>query len=69
MNIELSELFTSNILLYETESLDSYEGNLNGEKILVKLNDFPDEVMYTIFFKNDELHLDDLPDGWKIIYR
>ncbi len=43
-----------------------YEAAFNGEKLLIRLNDFPDEQLYTLLVNNEEfISFDDWPDQWK----
>ena len=36
--------------------------------IIMSLNDWPDELMYTLYYKEQCISFDDLPIKWKIIY-
>lgn len=38
----------------------------NGKSFKLKMNDFPDEVMFTVSFENESIDIDDLPKKWKI---
>jgi hypothetical protein len=47
---------------------DFFINHLNGNSIRIRMNDFPDEIMYSIFYKDETLDLDDLPDNWILQY-
>ena len=43
-----------------------YRGEINGDKLLVRLNDFPDQNLYTLFVNEEEItSFDDWPKQWK----
>lgn len=68
MEIKLDDLLKENIQLHEEISKDAYVGNYKGNPVKVLLNDFPDEIMYSIFYEDERLDLDELPENWKINY-
>jgi hypothetical protein len=35
----------------------------------LRMNDFPDEHMWTLFYKGDSIDFDDTPKSWNITYR
>lgn len=39
---------------------------VEGELCQLTMNDYPDEPMYTLKWKDSTLDMDDLPDGWTI---
>jgi len=39
---------------------------IDGEKYSLRMNDFPDEPLYTIFNQEDIINIDDAPMGWII---
>ena len=42
-----------------------YEVEFNGEKLVIRLNDFPDENLYTLIVNNVEVaSFDDWPEQW-----
>lgn len=42
-----------------------YKATYNGRALLLRLNDFPEENLYTLVLEGEEkLHLDDFPDKW-----
>jgi hypothetical protein len=43
-----------------------YISEINGIKGELRLNDFPEEALYTLFFEDIEWDFDDLPENWKI---
>lgn len=43
----------------------SYEADFNGERMVIRLNDFPDESLYTLLVDNEAVaHFDDWPEQW-----
>jgi hypothetical protein len=43
-----------------------YEAVYKGEIIKMRLNDFPDEIAFTLFFGGQEIDLEDIPKTWHI---
>jgi hypothetical protein len=41
-----------------------YVATLNGNVFKLRMNDFPDEPLYTVTFGNEKIDLDDTPDSW-----
>jgi len=42
-----------------------YKANLNGDKLVIRINDFPDENLYTLIVNGEELtDFDDWPRQW-----
>ena len=35
----------------------------------LRMNDFPDEPLWTLFYKGDSIDFDDTPSVWSITYR
>ncbi len=43
-----------------------YEAEINGDKLVVRLNDFPDESLYTLLVNDEEAaKFDDWPSQWQ----
>ena len=43
-----------------------YEAEFNGDKLVVRLNDFPDQSLYTLMVNEKEVtSFDDWPEQWK----
>jgi hypothetical protein len=43
-----------------------YETQINGDKLVIRLNDFPDETLYTLLVNEEEItSFDDWPKQWK----
>ena len=51
----------------ETDDVDfPYEALVNGELWKLRINDFPEEPLFTLFIGEKEIgHLDDWPPYWK----
>ena len=42
-----------------------YEAEFNREKLVIRLNDFPDESLYTLIVNDEEVaSFDDWPEPW-----
>lgn len=42
-----------------------YKGELDGEKLVIRVNDFPDENLYTLLVNDVEVaNFDDWPKQW-----
>ncbi|HEX5732078.1 MAG TPA: hypothetical protein VF131_04505 [Blastocatellia bacterium] len=42
-----------------------YEAKINGDQLVVRLNDFPDESLYTLIVNDKEVaSFDDWPEQW-----
>lgn len=39
------------------------------EDCFLRMNDFPEEPLWTLFFKGEQIDFDDKPIFWKIKYR
>ena len=61
------EVFHRRISWKETEDVDfPYEADVEGAHWKLRLNDFPDEPMFTLFIDDAEFgHFDDWPPSWK----
>ena len=58
--------FSVEIQWTETSDVDfPYQATIAGQNARVRINDFPDEVMYTLFVGNNELQsFNDWPENW-----
>lgn len=41
----------------------------NADECWLQMNDFPDEPLWTLFFKGEEKNIEDTPILWKVNYR
>lgn len=39
------------------------------EECYLRMNNFPEEPLWTLFYKNDSIDFDDTPILWKVTYR
>jgi hypothetical protein len=63
----LKNLKNANILWTEAKDSDAmYEAVFKGEPVKLRLNDFPDEVAYTLFARDEEFDLEERPKGWHL---
>ena len=61
------DLQNANILWTEAKQGDAmYEAVYRGEPVKLRLNDFPDEVAYTLFIRGQEIDLEESPEGWRL---
>jgi hypothetical protein len=64
---DLKALFSKEIIWKAiTDNGVDFEAEIDGFKCGLRINDFPDEPHYTIFFKGMQLDFDDAPKIWKI---
>lgn len=61
------QIFERRIQWQESEDADyPYETEIDGARWRLRLNDFPDEPLFTLFIGDTEWgHFDDLPPGWQ----
>lgn len=43
-----------------------WEARIAEKTLTMKMNDFPDEPLYTVTFAGQSMYLDDAPPGWSI---
>ena len=41
-----------------------FHATVDGELCLLRMNDYPEEPLYTVLWRELELDLDDKPGGW-----
>jgi len=44
----------------------TFEAVFKGEPAILRLNDFPDEVAFTLLVRGDEIDLEERPKGWHL---
>ncbi|HEX4085585.1 MAG TPA: hypothetical protein VHY22_11785 [Chthoniobacteraceae bacterium] len=65
----LKNLQNANILWTEAKDSDAmYEAVFDGEPVKLRLNDFPDEIAYTLFVRDEEFDLEERPKGWHLAH-
>ncbi len=59
--------FTREISWLETDDAEfPYEANMNTEHLKIRVNDFPEEPLYTLFINETPgVDFDDWPDLWR----
>jgi hypothetical protein len=63
-------VFSSPVVLIETETHGQYVGVFEGNEVLVKTNiDYPNNTKYSVYFLSACIGLDELPTCWAIDYR
>jgi hypothetical protein len=64
---ELKELFKKKIIWQEVEPGGvEFTAEVGGTKCELRMNDFPDEPLYTIKYKGKQMDFDDATDIWEI---
>jgi hypothetical protein len=63
-----SEVCNKPILWQETEDPDfPYDAVVDGDRWRLRINDFPEEPLFTLFINDEEWgHFDDLPPLWTV---
>lgn len=65
--MELNELINTDIRWNAScYSTYHFESKFKGESCYLRMNDFPDEPLYTLFYKGESVDIDDSPSGWTI---
>ena len=60
-------IFSSPVVLFETETHGQYVGVFEGNEVFVKSNtDYPNNTRYSVHFLNTCVGLDELPECWEI---
>lgn len=55
---------------YEQDSIRFYISDQYPKEVCkLRMNDFPDEPMWTLFYSGESIDFDDEPKTWKIHYR
>ena len=49
-----------------SDSPPVFETQFQNKSIRLRLNDFPEEVLCTLFVDDDEVDLDDFPSNWTL---
>ena len=64
--MNINQYFFKNILWVKKKNTVFYEAEVEGKQIYLRLNDFPEEPMYTLIVDKEKKDLDDLPSCWKL---
>ena len=48
---------------------DFYNPDFSTDECYLRMNNFPDEPLWTLFYKGDSLDFDNTPVNWDILYR
>ena len=68
MKINIKNIFKQKIIWKLKEKNDLlFEVDINGELFFLKINDFPEESMYTVTNNYESIDFDDKPECWEII--
>jgi hypothetical protein len=67
MTCDISNAFKQNLLWLKTENVDfPYETSINKQLWKIRLNDFPEEPLYTLFIEGYPVFdFDEWPDNWQ----
>ena len=67
--IKIEELLKNKIIWKKGENRNVfYKSTFNGSLCVLQMNDFPDEPLYTLFWNDEVLDIEDKSDLWEIIY-
>ena len=64
----LRELLEAKITWLPSDDPCVFDALFNGEPIRLRMNDFPDYPLWTVFFLNQEVDIDDRPKSWRVVY-
>lgn len=53
-------------IIWQKSSPVSWVAKIDGVECEIRMNDFPDEPLYTLSFQGQSLDIDDVPTKWKI---
>lgn len=61
------QVFHADVLWADTDDVDyPYAAAVGASQWRLRINDFPEEPLYTLFIDDKEFgHLDDWPPGWR----
>ena len=67
--MNLNSIFSQNIKFQKHSSNNRYFYTyINDELLLLRMNDFPDEPLFTIILGLQIIDIDDAPENWEIPY-
>ena len=46
-----------------------FEAVFEGEHVQIRMNDFPDEPIYTAFFRDEEIDIEESPRKWHLQHK
>lgn len=65
--IDLENLFRQSINWQVNEAADdAFYAYVNGERCELRMNDFPDEPLYTLTYRGQSVDFDDRPQTWTL---
>ena len=65
----LIDLMQHNLVWDEVNNQSRYYTTIyQAEKYYMRLNNFPDEPLYTVIINDEHFDFDDLPGSWKVNY-
>ena len=67
MSITHYPIFSSPVVLRETETHGQYVGVFEGNTVLIVLNaDYPNNTKYSVYFLGACIGIDELPSCWQV---
>jgi hypothetical protein len=69
MNLEIQKKMQESRHWIPAEEKGYYINSIDDKRICwLKMNNFPEEQMWTFFYKGESIDFDDLPSNWIITY-
>lgn len=68
MNKKYKKIFDKRLKWSRVEDVIFKPSNKKIDSLFLRMNDFPEEPLFTIFYDNQTFDIDDLPKKWSIDY-
>ena len=65
---KIEDITKEKILWNQKEGKVFYTSSYEKEHCYLRMNNFPEEVLFTFFFYGETLEIDDAPTNWTIDY-
>jgi len=62
---KIADLLKENII-WQRVNVGEFISSVDKVECRLRMNDFPDEPMYTLMFKGESIDFDDKPANWEI---
>ena len=70
LDIKIEELIQKKIIWKESGYRNTFfKSTYKGSLCVLQMNNFPEESLYTLFWNDESLDIEDKPELWEIIYR
>jgi len=64
----IGQLLKMPIVWHKLRGEPGWTSKVEGEECILVMNDFPEEPLYTLKWRDNRLDLDDAPNCWQIPY-